>query len=213
MPISATEEVQFHADFPRALAFATELHAKQKRKQTDIPYISHLISVAGIVLENGGSRDQALAALLHDAIEDQGEDYPGGVDALRRRIATDFGDGVLAIVEGCTDAVTKPKPDWQVRKEAYIEHLKTASGAVRLVSCSDKLHNARAILADLRIMGPSLWDRFTGGVKSLWYYRALADEFSARGPEALAQELERVVAEIECLSGITNGRRNEGGKP
>ena len=79
-------------------------------------------------------------------------------------------------------------------------HLKTAPDSVRLVSCADKLHNARAILADLRIMGPSLWDRFTGGVKSLWYYRALAEEFSARGPAALADELERVVAEIEQLS-------------
>lgn len=200
MPIPAADDARFHADFARALAFATELHAKQKRKQTDIPYISHLISVAGIVLENGGSRDQAIAALLHDSIEDQAEDYPGGIEALRQHISSAFGNKVLGIVEGCTDSVTNPKPAWRARKEKYIERLKTASPEVRLVSCADKLHNARAILADLRVMGPSLWDRFTGGPDSVWYYRALADEFTSRGPLPLAEELERVVSDIERLA-------------
>ncbi len=171
------------------------------RKQTDIPYISHLIGVAGIVLEHGGDADEAIAALLHDAIEDQGPDYPGGPDALREEIRRRFGQNVLEIVEGCTDADTNPKPPWQARKEAYVAHISQASPSVRLVSCADKLHNARAILADLHVVGDALWDRFNGGKEgTLWYYRALVDAFWQAGSTHLADELDRVVSEIPRLS-------------
>ena len=201
MPISQAESAAFHESFEAALGFATRLHARQVRKETDIPYISHLISVAGIVLEHGGSRDQAIAALLHDSLEDQAESYPGGANALRKEISGRFGAAVLEVVEGCTDATVIPKPPWRTRKEAYLQHLATAKDSIRLVSCADKLHNARAILNDLRIAGNALWSRFTGGKEgSLWYYRSLADEFLRRGPDGLAAELNRTVEEMERLA-------------
>ena len=196
-----TDRVEFHLAFERALAFATRLHARQVRKQTDIPYISHLIAVAGLVLEHGGDRDQAIAALLHDAIEDCPKDYPGGVAALRADIEAQFGSRVLALVEGCTDADTADKPDWRPRKERYIAHLEHVSPDVLLVSCADKLHNARAIVADLRIMGEALFGRFNGGREgTLWYYQTLASVFQARGPAPLAQELGRTVATMQALA-------------
>ena len=192
----------FHSDFERALAFATRLHAGQLRKQTDIPYISHLISVAGLVLEHGGDRDQAIAALLHDSIEDRGYGFPGGVGALRRKIAEEFGSRVLDIVEGCTDAETEPKPPFRERKQRYLEHLEHAADEVLLVSCADKLHNARAIVADLRMMGPVLFERFSGKRDgTLWYYQSLADAFDRRGPHELAGELRRTVETMVALAG------------
>lgn len=194
------ERADFHRDFELALAFATRLHAEQLRKQTDIPYISHLIAVAGIVLDHGGNRDEAIAALLHDSIEDQAEGYPGGAQALRQDIESKFGRPVLEIVEGCTDADVTPKPPWRERKQAYIAHLETASDSVRLVSCADKLHNARAIVGDLRVIGGALWSRFRGGRDgTLWYYQSLSDAFARLGPERLARELARTVAEMQTL--------------
>src|SRR5436305_7390897 len=141
--------------FEEAITFATQLHAKQLRKGTTIPYIAHLLAVTSIVLENGGNEDEAIAALLHDAIEDQ-----GGA-ATREEIRHRFGDTVVAIVDGCTDAEVIPKPPWRARKEAYIAHVRQAPPSVRLVSGADKLHNARSILADYRVSGDALWQRFT----------------------------------------------------
>jgi (p)ppGpp synthase/HD superfamily hydrolase len=181
--------------FEDALVFAAQLHARQTRKGTSIPYITHLMAVAGIVLENGADEDTAIAALLHDAIEDQ-----GGA-STREEIRRRFGDRVVEIVNGCTDAETIPKPPWRQRKEAYIRHIAHADAAVRLVSAADKLHNARAILADYRTLGEPLWKRFTGGKEgTLWYYRTLVEAYQQAGPSALAGELGRVVAEIERLA-------------
>lgn len=195
------ERVQFHRDFERALLFATRLHAGQTRKRTDVPYISHLISVAGLVLEYGGNRDEAIAALLHDSIEDQGTHYPGGVPVLKGTIASEFGAPVLGIVEGCTDSETEPKPPWRARKESYIRHIRSASGSVRLVSCADKLHNARSIVADLRVVGCVLFDRFTGGQDgTLWYYHELSGVFTQLGPREPAAELARTVATMSDLA-------------
>jgi GTP pyrophosphokinase len=147
------------------------------------------------VLDYGGSEEEAIAALLHDAIEDQGG--PAAREIIRRM----FGSNVVGIVDGCTDAETIPKPPWRERKEAYVAHVASASPSVRLVSCADKLHNARTILADLRTCGDSVWDRFKGGKEgTLWYYRALVNEFGAGGPRELAAELERVVSEIERMA-------------
>lgn len=195
------ERPTFHITFSRALSFATELHAKQLRKQTEIPYVSHLLGVASLVLEHGGNSDEAIAALLHDSIEDRGHDYPGGVDVLRARIRDDFGAAVLAIVEGCTDADVEPKPPWQGRKEAYLAHLAGASPSIRLVSCADKLHNARAIVSDLRELGDALFERFTAKKSgTLWYYESLAAEFERGGPARLAEELRRTVDTMKALA-------------
>jgi (p)ppGpp synthase/HD superfamily hydrolase len=200
--MNETERAEFHPQFESALSFATRLHARQVRKETDIPYISHLIAVAGLVLENGGDRDQAIAALLHDAIEDCPKHYPGGVTGLRANIKAEFGDTVLSIVEGCTDAETIPKPPYRERKERYIAHLEHVAPEVLLVSCADKLHNARAIVADLRVMGESLFARFNGGREgTLWYYETLAQVFSRRGPKSLAEELRRTVDSMQALAG------------
>jgi GTP pyrophosphokinase len=181
--------------FEEALVFATQLHAGQTRKGTTIPYISHLLAVTAIVLEHGGNEDEAIAALLHDSIEDQGG--ASTREELRRR----FGDRVVEIVDGCTDADVMPNPPWRERKEAYIAHISVASAPVRLVSAADKLHNARAVLEDYRIVGETLWKRFNGGKEgTLWYYRAAVDALRKAGMSPLIEELDRVVSEIECLA-------------
>jgi (p)ppGpp synthase/HD superfamily hydrolase len=195
------ERKSFHMDFERALGFVSKLHAEQTRKQTDIPYISHLIAVSGLVLENGGGRDEAIAGLLHDSLEDCGAEYPGGVDELRHEIEARFGADVRHIVDGCTDADTRPKPPWRERKALCIAHLESAPDRVRLVSCADKLHNARAIVADLRVMGDALFSRFNGGRDgTLWYYDTLAGVFERRGPKQLAMELRRTVDTMKSLA-------------
>jgi len=199
MKYSARE--QFHQDFEAALAFATRLHAGQVRKETDIPYISHLIGVAGLVLEYGGGRDEAIAALLHDAIEDQAAEYAGGSTRLRSDIRAQFGERVLCIVEGCTEEQTRPKPPWMQRKKRYIDHVSKVNDSTRLVSCADKLHNARAIVSDLRVLGEALFDRFGGGKEgTLWYYRSLANTFLELGNRRMAEELDRTVQEMERLA-------------
>ena len=181
--------------FESALVMAAQLHADQVRKGTDIPYVSHLLAVASLVIEHGGSEDQAIAALLHDAVEDQ-----GGIDTLNR-IRDEFGDTIADIVDQCTDAYVKPKPPWRQRKEDYIAAIPDKSPLARFVSTADKLHNARSILADYRNVGESLWDRFTGGREgTLWYCRTIFDAFEAQEQNGLTTELGRVVDEIEALS-------------
>lgn len=181
--------------FAEALCFASELHNQQCRKGTDIPYIAHLLAVASIALEHGADEQEAIAALLHDSVEDQSNGNP---EALKKQIRQRFGQTVLTIIEGCTDAEVIPKPPWRGRKEQYIAHLAAASPSVLLVSASDKLHNARSILTDLVTIGPEIWNRFNGGRDgTLWYYRALVTAFEARGRSALIDELHRVVTAIE----------------
>lgn len=180
--------------FREALDWAADLHRSQVRKGTDIPYVSHLLAVASLVLEHGGDEDQAIAALLHDAAEDQ-----GGAPILEE-IRLRFGDAVAEIVAACTDSLDAQKPEWKPRKEAYVASLREKSEAARLVSAADKLHNARAILADYRRQSEELWSRFNGGRETLWYYRALADEFLRAGPREIAAELDRVVRELERLA-------------
>ncbi|AFY32438.1 HD domain-containing protein [Calothrix sp. PCC 7507] len=188
--------------FTTALTYATQLHANQVRKGSGVPYIAHLLGVTSIALEHGANEDEAIAALLHDAIEDQ-----GGA-ATREEIRDRFGDDVTAIVDACTDADTTPKPPWRQRKEAYIAHIPTASPSVLLVSAADKLYNAQSILRDYRIIGESLWQRFQGGREgTLWYYRELVDAFKRTSATAIVVELERVVLELEAL---TVEKGNEG---
>lgn len=180
--------------FEQAVVYAYQLHAQQKRKGSNIPYVSHLFAVCALVMENGGDEDQAIAALLHDAVEDQGG-QPVAEEIERR-----FGANVRRIVEGCTDTDQTPKPPWRKRKEDYIAHVRHASADVRLVSCCDKLHNARAILADLRDVGASVWSRFSATPdQHLWYYRSLIAAYrEAGGPLLLSDELERVVSTLEA---------------
>ncbi len=181
--------------FLRAFDFAAAKHAGQTRKASTIPYIAHLMGVASLVLEFGGDEDLAIAALLHDVVEDC-----GGAPMLRE-IRRRFGSGVARIVDGCTDSDTYPKPPWRERKEKYIRHLKSADAGTRLVSAADKLNNVRSILSDYREVGESVWARFRGGRDgTLWYYRALLEEFLRRKPNRLIRELELAIRELEAAA-------------
>ncbi len=183
--------------FEEALVYATQAHGNQMRKKTGIPFVAHILGVTAIALEYGASETEAISALLHDTVEDC-----GGADRFRD-IREKFGDDVAGIVDGCTDTYETPKPPWLKRKRAYIEHLKDSDSPTRLVSASDKLHNTRAILAELRRHGTDVFDRF-GGKKdgTLWYYRTLVTAFREHGNHTdLIGELDRVVTEIEKLTG------------
>jgi (p)ppGpp synthase/HD superfamily hydrolase len=182
------------ARFKRALVFATQKHAGQHRKGTTVPYVAHLLGVASLVLEAGGDQDLAIAALLHDVVEDC-----GGAPMLRQ-IRRRFGNRVAHIVDGCTDTDLNPKPPWLQRKKDYIAHLRTADADTRLVSAADKLHNVRSIVAAYREIGDRVWERFHGKRDgTLWYYRALLDEFQRRKTNPLIRELGRVVVELESM--------------
>ena len=180
--------------FEEALAYAARAHWKQERKATDVPYVAHLLAVASLVLEHGGGEDEAIAALLHDVVEDQG-------GALRREdVRLRFGPEVERIVVACSDSDGgEPRPPWEQRKRAYVAHLALSEDPkARLVTACDKLHNARAVLTDYELHGPQLWTRFNGGREgTLWYYRALADELARGGPAGPAAELGRIVSALE----------------
>lgn len=182
--------------FEKALVYAVRLHAKQLRKGMQVPYTVHLLSVSALVLENGGDEDQAIAGLLHDAVEDQ-----GGLPRLEE-IRELFGERVALIVDGCTDAYYLPKAPWQQRKELYLDHLKSVTPDVRLVSLADKVHNARSILASLYHEGDSAWSRFNGGkAGTLWYYTDLVRVFQETSQDYLTAELAKVVSEIKSWVG------------
>jgi (p)ppGpp synthase/HD superfamily hydrolase len=181
--------------FSEALAYTVKLHAAQKRKVSRAPYVSHLLRVAGIALEYGADEDEAIAALLHDAVEDQGGTKT--LEDIRRR----FGPRVAAIVAGCTDTAQSPKPPWRERKEAYLASLREASPSARLVSAADKLDNVRSLIAEYRALGESMWGQFKGGRDgTLWYYRSAAGILKAASPGALVEEVDRAVAQLEELT-------------
>jgi GTP pyrophosphokinase len=187
--------------FNDALVYAATLHRTQSRKGTPIPYVAHLLSVAALVIEHGGNEDQAIAALLHDAIEDQGIETG---DEIRRR----YGDAVYTIVHGCSDSELPKgarKPPWRARKDAYVHHVMSASASEKLVSAADKLHNVRSILSDYRDIGENVWARFSGGKEgTLWYYRTLVGVLGSgdtnSGVVRLVAELDRTVSELERLA-------------
>jgi (p)ppGpp synthase/HD superfamily hydrolase len=182
--------------FTRAFLFAYAKHKDQARKASRIPYITHLMGVASLVLEAGGDEDLAAAALLHDVVEDC-----GGRPMLKQ-VQRLFGKRVAEIVDGCTDAYTTPKPPWRKRKESYIRRLKKEDAGTRLVSAADKLNNLRSILSDYREIGESVWSRFNGGRDgTLWYYRTLRDEFLRKDKNRIAKDLDRAVKELESLTG------------
>lgn len=208
-----TPERKLGERFRQAILFASELHANQVKKGgRNIPYISHLLGVTSLVIEAGGDEDMAIAALLHDAVEDQ-----GGRPTLER-IHAEYGDRVAHIVEGCTNSETEPKPPWLERKRAYVGHVRDhADSEVTLVSAADKLHNVRTILADFRELGDPVFDRFQGRKDgTLWYYRAMVEAFHgamvrnglnphAHGNKRLLGELELTVGELE--SAVAAGKR------
>ncbi len=182
--------------FEDAVVYCLELHGAQIRKLRPIPYVAHLFSVSALVLEDGGDEDEAIAALLHDALEDQPERT--SAEEIERR----FGERVRSLVEACTDTPPGyrggPKPSWELRKEAYLAHLRRGSNRVAL---ADKLHNARELLSEYRAEGDRIWDAFNAGKEQqLWFWRALVDAFRAGGSSGrMLDELERVVAELEAL--------------
>jgi len=187
--------------FDSAFQLASGLHHEQRRKGTEIPYISHLMSVAALVLEAGGDEDQAIAALLHDAMEDQGG--PPTIETIRRL----FGDRVAGIVKECSDSELEDPENkllWHQRKQAYLAKLNTASPDVLLVSVADKLHNARSVLADYRCFNDGLWNRFNKEASKqdhLDYYRKLVTTFrTTAAPQAMVDELDHVVTELEHLA-------------
>ena len=189
-----------------AFDYAAMEHQHQLRKSTDIPYISHLMSVSALVMEHGGNEDQAIAGLLHDVIEDA--DPAAHIPNVRAEILKRFGAKVLELVEGCTDGEPDArgnKSDWKARKVAYLANLEDKPDDLLLVSCCDKLHNARAILTDLVTHGDKVFDRFTAKQsETIWYYRSLSEVFSRRlkrsRPEIAARELSFTVSEIERLA-------------
>lgn len=192
--------------FTEAVDYARVAHAAQTRKGSDIPYLSHLLGVASLVLDHGGDEDQVIAGLLHDVIEDCGAEHEAA-------IRSQFGDAVAEIVVACTDGTAESKADhadpeskridWTRRKLTYLAHLADAPDRVLLVSGCDKLHNARAILIDLedRTVGTKVFGRFTGGrERTLAYYQSLANIFARRGSPVAAQ-LESVVQRLHKLAG------------
>jgi (p)ppGpp synthase/HD superfamily hydrolase len=190
--------------FLRAFEFAAKKHAGQVRKASTIPYIAHLLGVASLVLEAGGDEDLAIAALLHDVVEDC-----GGAPMLRE-VRRRFGTRVAKVVDGCTDADTYPKPPWRERKEIYLCHLAEADADTRLVTAADKLNNVRSILSDYRQVGEFVWERFKGGREgTLWYYRSLRDEFLRHAPNRITRDLQLAVDELELLTGQSRGRAQE----
>lgn len=185
----------FSKKFVSALCYAADLHAKQFRKRTGRPYIGHLLGVTSITVEYGGDEEMAIAALLHDAVEDQ-----GGLPRLRE-IRRKFGKRVAHIVDGCTDSYTQPKPPWMERKRAYIARAAKESAEVCLVSAADKLANVRETLHDVRVQGESVFERFEGKKDgTLWYYRELVRVFRKAGNNPLVEELGRAVTALEAQS-------------
>lgn len=186
--------------FAAAFALAYLVHGQQLRKKTGIPYMAHVMSVSALALEHGADEDVAIAALLHDAVEDSVDG-----EATHILIHQEFGARVARIVMACSDAVAvpgKPKPEWRERKERYLRHLDADADAdVLLVSACDKVHNASSILADLRTEGDVVWQRFTVSDPSqqLWYYSSVAEILRRRLPGPLTDQLGEIVGEIAAL--------------
>ncbi|GAB6164901.1 HD domain-containing protein [Thermostilla marina] len=184
------------ARFDEALEFASTLHRKQVRKIGQTPYVGHLLRVCGTVLEFGATEDEAVAALLHDALEDQNR--PG----LAEEIADRFGKAVLEMVAALSDSTEQPRPPWRARKEAFLARLREATSSVRLIAAADKLDNVRSTITALKVFGDEIWTRFHGGRDgTLWYYRQIVAVLTEASEHALVAELADAVARLETIAG------------
>lgn len=200
----ATGPTRLTESYLTALRWATDLHGDQRRKGGDVPYLAHLLATSALVLEDGGSEEEAIAALLHDAIEDQGAMR----DDFEAALGSELGARVFEVVEGCSDRADDPgaprdESSWEERKARYLDHLADSGtpDPVLRVSAADKLHNARSVLTDLRENGAALWDRFnTGRDRQLWYYRSLVDVLTRRYPRPVTRELAATVTRIARLA-------------
>ena len=196
--------------FDRALLTASDLHRKQRRKTSGTPYLSHLLGVCALVLEDGGSEDEAIAALLHDAVEDQSAAYPGGRDALREHIAAEFGAEVHRLVDALTErptaetaAIRDKRERWRAHKRAYIEQILSYDLSVRRISCADSLYNVRSLITGYRSMGEKLWTRFMtrDPADQLWAYSEISRAFVRVGGTGLTAELEDAIDQLHRLTG------------
>lgn len=196
--------MEFSDRLAQAFAFAHDLHRHQKRKKTEIPYITHLMAVAALVGEFGGDEEQVTAALLHDAVEDQ-----GGCDTLAL-VRREFGDTVANYVDGCTDAYTDPKPPWRERKEAFLAATRTARPELRLIVTADKLHNTLSMLRDYREIGEALWERFSAGRDgTLWYVQAAVEALGDGWDHPILRELAEAVERLRTAAGEAPSTRGE----
>ncbi len=188
---STTNLTEITSRFDEALVYATQLHRHQRRKVGGTPYIAHLLSVTALVLEDGGDEDEAIAALLHDAVEDQ-----GGAETLAE-IRERFGETVAEIVDGCSESEVKPKPPWKERKENFLENLRHASPQVYRVTMADKLHNARCMLQEYQNSGEQIWNQFRGGKEgTLWFFNAIL----AISPPVSTQLRDQLEQVVQCLT-------------
>jgi GTP pyrophosphokinase len=185
--------------FTEALCLAADLHARQCRKASGVPYVSHVLAVASLVIENGGNEDESIAALLHDAAEDCGG------DKTLQLIRIQFGSNVADIVLGCSDTTLSPKPPWRDRKERYLRHLAISNRSVQLVAIADKLHNLRTTLNELAVQGENFWSHFRSGREGmLWYFGELVRIFrTSTVPALLFTELEQAWLELKSRASIT----------
>jgi (p)ppGpp synthase/HD superfamily hydrolase len=196
--------------FDRALLLASELHRKQKRKTSGAPYVSHVLGVCSLVLEDGGSEDEGIAALLHDAVEDQADSYAGGAAGLREHIRTEFGEEVGRLVDALTErptpetaAIRDRRQRWRAHKQAYIDQILSYDASVRRISCADSLYNVQSLISGYRAMGEKLWTRFMTreAADQLWGYSEIARAFLAAGGANLAIELDDAVDKLHRITG------------
>ncbi|QKQ77725.1 HD domain-containing protein [Nostoc sp. TCL240-02] len=178
--------------FEEALVYATQLHTEQVRRISGVPYISHLLSVTALVLEDGGSEDEAIAALLHDAIEDQGGRRTGEI--IRQK----FGDKVADIVESCTESDAVPQPPWKERKQKYLENISQGSPEVLRVALADKVHNARSNLSEWYLYGEKAWNK-EQRQRTLWFYRSVIEVAQTLIDSRLLEEFRRIVQQLEAI--------------
>jgi (p)ppGpp synthase/HD superfamily hydrolase len=210
MPDDRSATPMLSERYNAAFQLASEVHAHQRRKATQIPYLAHVMAVSALVMENGGDEDSAIAGLLHDAVEDSDDG-----EAMLEQIRSRFGERVARIVDECSDTRAIPgrdKPAWKERKEAYLRGLLTADPDTLRVSACDKLHNSRAIVADLNVVGLALFERFSSkdGADQIWYYQTLSDIYSRLLPGPLADSVRRVTARMTRDAAICGLALREG---
>jgi (p)ppGpp synthase/HD superfamily hydrolase len=180
--------------FQKAFDYAFKLHRNQIRKGSNIPYLSHLLAVAALVLEDGGDEAEAIAALLHDAVEDQ-----GGFETLNQ-IKVHFGETIASIVEECSDSFTTPKPPWRERKLEYLKKLSSASPSGLKVSLADKLHNIRSLILAYQKYGEAIWRNFRGGKEgTMWYYHQLSGIFHQHGENVMLAEFDHALRQLDQM--------------